>query len=111
LNEDIAGTTCESRTNAVARVTQQLRQDGIVTGWRDELYPIQQRFDDDTPLFLMERSAVSMLGALEYGVHINGLVKSDDDKLQMWLARRSATKSKYPGFLVRFGGLARIRSY
>jgi Domain of unknown function (DUF4743) len=103
LNEDIAGTTCESRTNAVASVTKQLRDDGIVTGWRDELYPIQERFDDDSPVFLMERAAVRILGALEYGVHINGLVQGSDDggTVQMWLARRSATKSEYPGYLVR----------
>jgi Domain of unknown function (DUF4743) len=111
LNEDIAGTTCESRTNAVASVTKQLREDGIVTGWRDELYPIQERFDDDSPLFLMERAAVTILGALEYGVHINGLVKGSDDDggtVQMWLARRSATKSEYPGYLVRSGLVCRF---
>jgi Domain of unknown function (DUF4743) len=111
LNEDIAGTTCESRTNAVASVTKQLRADGIVTGWRDELYPIQERFDDDSPLFLMERAAVTILGALEYGVHINGLVKGSDDDggtVQMWLARRSATKSEYPGYLVRSGLVGRF---
>jgi hypothetical protein len=102
LNEEMAGTTCDSRTKAVASVTRQLREEGIVTGWRDDLYPIQQRFDDTAPIFLMERAAVPILGALEYGVHINGLVETKDGSaVQMWLARRSATKSKYPGFLVR----------
>lgn len=100
LNDKVAGTTLESRTQAVARVTDQLRQDGIVTGWRDELYPIGTGFYDP-PLFLMERAAVPLLGAIEYGVHINGLVRPDVDGVEtkMWMARRSATKSKYPGML------------
>lgn len=100
LNDKVAGKTLESRSQAVARVTEQLRQDGIVKGWRDELYPIGTTFYDP-PLFLMERAAVSLLGAIEYGVHINGLVRPDVDggETKMWMARRSATKSKYPGML------------
>jgi len=99
LNDKVAGRTLESRSQAVARVTEQLRQDGIVTGWRDELYPIGTGFYDP-PLFLMERAAVPLLGAIEYGVHVNGLVRDGDSgATKMWMARRSATKSKYPGML------------
>lgn len=92
-----AGTTFDSRSAAVARVMQQLRDRGIVKGWRDELYPIGVEFYK-SPMFTMERAAVPFIGAVEYGVHVNGLVK-DGDETKMWIARRSKDKSKYPGML------------
>jgi 8-oxo-dGTP pyrophosphatase MutT (NUDIX family) len=97
--------TFDARTEAVASVTHRLRQAGHLPGWRDELYPISQSFYDD-PVFAMERAAVPWLGALEYGVHVNGLVLGDDEsnggataEAQMWMARRSQQKSKFPGML------------
>jgi len=90
--------TVEARTTAVAKVMDQWRQEGIVTGWRDELYSVQSSFYEE-PVFLMERAAVPHLGVLEYGVHMNGIVTNDNGQVQMWMARRSATKSKYPGML------------
>ena len=97
------GTTSEERSSAVAVVMEEMRNRGIVTGWRDELCPVAESFYDE-PVFLMERAAVPVLGVLEYGVHINGLVKQqtssgDKDDVKMWIGRRSATKSKYPGML------------
>lgn len=89
-----AGADCAARTAAVAVVTKQLRDNGVVTGWRDELYPIATCFYAD-PVFHMERAAVPLLGALEYGVHVNG-VQADG---RMWMARRSSTKSKFPSML------------
>lgn len=96
-----AGNTPESRTKAIASVMEELRDSGYITGWRDELYPVASNFDKvATPVFLIERAAASLLGVIEYGVHINGLVMSEDnDEVKMWMARRSATKSKFPGFL------------
>lgn len=93
---DAAGTTCESRTATVEEVMLKLREEGIVTGWRDEHYPIQRGFYEE-PVFNMERAAVPLVGAMEYGVHINGLVIQDDGEVKMWMARRAADKSKYPG--------------
>jgi isopentenyldiphosphate isomerase len=110
LSSKAAGTTVESRTEAIAHVTDKLRQQGVITGWRDELFPVSDNFYSP-PLFLMERAAVNCLGILEYGVHINGLVKADattnsrdstvvlDAPPLMWMARRSQTKSKFPGML------------
>lgn len=96
---DAAGFTPETRTKAVGQVMEQLRRDGVVNGWRDELYPVSETFYS-SPQFLMERAAVSLLGALEYGVHINGLVQETlHDEPKMWIARRSKTKSKFPGML------------
>ena len=64
-----AGTTVEQRTKSVMKVMELLREEGYVTGWRDELYPVAERFDD-APVFLIERAAASLLGVMEYGVHI-----------------------------------------
>lgn len=99
-----AGNTPESRTQAVASVMEELRDSGYITGWRDELYPVSMNFDKvSTPVFLIERAAASLLGVMEYGVHINGIVmsKNDDNKeeVKMWMARRSKTKAKFPGYL------------
>ena len=94
-----AGTTSESRTEAVASVMGALRDADVVTGWRDELYPVSTSFYT-TPNFLVERAAAPLLGCIEYGVHINGVVTDSSTGVEkMWMARRSATKSKYPGML------------
>jgi Domain of unknown function (DUF4743) len=99
------GSTFEERTAAVAAVTGQLKESGHLKGWRDELYPVSQSFYDP-PVFAMERAAVPWLGALEYGVHVNGLVEQDKNDgdggasgPNMWMARRSRQKSKFPGML------------
>ena len=101
---DAAGTTFESRTQAVHAVMKQLRDSGYITGWRDENYPVAERFDEvSKPVFLIERAAASLLGILEYGVHVNGIVIQENSvkqrEIKMWMARRSNTKSKFPGFL------------
>jgi len=105
LSEDASGTTLDSRTQAVALVMEALKEAGVVTGWRDELYPVSDSFYNP-PIFLMERAATDLLGVLSYGVHINGIkqfdVNNDEDDGElplMWMARRSKTKSKYPSML------------
>lgn len=92
---DSAGSTIESRTASVMSVMTNLKSQGIITGWRDELYPLSTGFYNE-PLLFVERAAAPFLGMLQYGVHINGLVKSNDGE-KMWIARRSPTKSQYPG--------------
>lgn len=93
-----AGTTAESRTESVNRIMAKLRDQGIVTGWRDENYPVRKGFNEETQ-FGVERAAASLLGIMEYGVHINGIVTGMDGSPKMWIARRAADKSKYPGML------------
>ena len=96
---EVAGSTFDTRTSAVAEIMEKLRDQGVVTGWRDEQYPVTTSFYDE-PVFAMERSAVPLLGTIEYGVHINGLVRDESDgSVKMWMARRAADKSKYPGML------------
>ena len=100
-DQAIGGTSIQERTDAVMSVMEHLRSQGIITGWRDELYPLSKGFYDE-PVLLVERAAAPFLGMQQYGVHINGIViNKDNDKEEekMWMARRSKTKSKYPGML------------
>ena len=101
-----AGTTVEKRTKSVSKVMESLATSGYISGWRDELYPVSTSFNSQ-PTFLVERAAASLLGVIEYGVHINGLVKNDNGETMMWMARRSSTKSAFPGYLdhIVAGGL------
>lgn len=84
-------------------------------------YSVMARFSDP-PLMCMERAATSkfsscdsgpcviavssqwccftgLFGVKRYGVHINGYTVSDNGDVNMWLARRSATKQTFPGLL------------
>lgn len=94
-----AGDTLEKRTDSVMNVMEYLREKGIIQGWRDELYPLAKGFYDE-PVLLVERAAAPFLGMQQYGVHICGIVRDDKNgEEKMWVARRSKTKSKYPGML------------
>jgi len=99
----------ESRSLAVAPVVQRLAEDGLVTGWRDELYPVCAAFDAPT-LFAIERAASARFGIRSFGVHLVGYVRSDGsgEDMDLWVARRSADKATGPGMKDAFvgGGMA-----
>ena len=85
------------RTAAVAGVLETLMARGDVPGWRGEHYGVGTGFGAP-PLFSMERAAVPLFGVIGYGVHVNGIVRHQDD-LSMWIARRSLSKPTGPGKL------------
>jgi len=81
-----------TRSTAVGVALSSLKDAGIITGWRNELYPVQKSFYDP-PVLLIERAAASFFGIKAYGVHMNGYVKrKSDGELLLWVARRSAKK-------------------
>ncbi len=94
---DASGAPADERTRAVGEVLQSLRDEGVIGGWRDELYPVNRNWSE-RPALLIERAAVPWLGVRGYGVHMNGYV-SGSDGLYMWIARRSLTKPTGPGKL------------
>lgn len=51
-----------------------------------------------TPLFEMARYAAPFWGIRIFGVHLNGLVRREDGRIDMWYARRSENRSA-PGKL------------
>jgi hypothetical protein len=67
-----------------------LRDEGFVTGWRDELYPVAERFGA-TPAFLVERAAAGYFGIKGYGVHVNGYVQMPDGSKKMVRAALALT--------------------
>lgn len=95
-----------SRTAAIDRVARKLAADGELTAWRDERYDIAAEFGAP-PWFELERAAARYFGVQTYAAHVNGLVRRGDD-VEMWIARRSPTKSIDPGRLDNLvgGGIA-----
>ncbi|GAB4816343.1 hypothetical protein N2152v2_003389 [Parachlorella kessleri] len=96
LNDSLA--TQQERTAAVAKVLESLRVEGLITGWRNELYPVVQSFHAE-PVFLVERAAAAHFGIKAYGVHMNGYVTLPDGSQELWVARRSKSKPTWPGKL------------
>lgn len=76
---------------------QKLREDGSLTGWRSESYPVLTGFHSE-PLALVERAAAVHLGIKAYGVHVNGYVRGASG-IELWVARRSKSKPTWPGKL------------
>jgi 8-oxo-dGTP pyrophosphatase MutT (NUDIX family) len=97
-------TNVPARTAALANVTRALANDGAIAGWRDETYAVRSHAHD-APLFHIERAAMRFFGLTSVATHLNGYVRSTDGEMgsapifQMWIARRSATKSIDPGLL------------
>lgn len=99
LSEELDRMDVTERSRSVANVLNGLRNDGIITGWRNELYPVVSSFYEPAVL-LIERAAASFFGIKAYGVHINGFVRlPDSNSIELWVARRSTTKPTWPGRL------------
>jgi hypothetical protein len=86
-----------TRSEAVAEVLATLRAEGLVPGWRSELYPVAQGFYT-APLLQMERAATVLFGTLSYGVNLNGFV-GRGWAMKVWIARRADTKPVDPGMM------------
>ena len=53
---------------------EELRQAGAIEGWRDELYPVTESFNEQ-PLLLVERAAATYLGIkVVFWKHLPGLL-------------------------------------
>ena len=94
-----------SRSRALAPIIRELASRGIITGWRDELYPVQGGLgiagSAGLPLMHIERAAARPFGITSTAVHVNGIVENGPgrDAPSLWIARRSANKSIDPGML------------
>lgn len=94
---DHPDTPLEIRNKALSEVLVQLRESGLVTHWRDELYPVNRSYPEP-PCLLMERAAIPFFGVCGYGVHMNGFVRTHDG-IKMWIGQRSLSKPTGPGKL------------
>ena len=91
-----------------AGIMQKLREDGSLTGWRSESYPVLPAFHSE-PLALVERAAAVHLGIKAYGVHVNGYVRGASG-IELWVARRSRSKPTWPGKLDHIVAGGQVRS-
>lgn len=87
-------------TEKLDQVMMQLRDRGLVEGWRNERVPL--RLGPGRHLEI-ERACMAYLGVETTGVHVNGYFYRPGDRgapeLYVWLARRSWNKPTYPGRL------------
>jgi 8-oxo-dGTP pyrophosphatase MutT (NUDIX family) len=87
-----------TRSEAVDTVMASLRDAGIISGWRNEMYPVLTSFYAQ-PSLLLERAAAPLFGIKAYGIHVNGYIVTEDGTKELWVARRAATKPTWPGRL------------
>jgi len=98
----LGGSTVEDRSKFIEQVTQHWRKQQtfhILSTWRNEPWPI---YDREGQLCLnVERSAAGLFGVNRYGVHMTAYVKnaSSSHGIKIWVPKRAATKSNYPGML------------
>jgi hypothetical protein len=87
----------DARARAVDAALRKLADQGLISGWRGEYYPVGKSFHGPH-LMEMERAAVPFFGVRAYGVHVNGFIR-DGAELHMWIARRSGGKQTFPDML------------
>lgn len=83
-----------ARTEAVGAVLDRLRQDGDFPKALGEDYRVVTRWGED-PLFLIDRSAISVFGLRAFGVHLNGYVRQGGT-IKLWIAQRAADRKVEP---------------
>ncbi|MEY2689067.1 MAG: hypothetical protein RL375_3265 [Pseudomonadota bacterium] len=88
------------RDALLADLNHRLHQAGLVRGWRHETFGLLHK-SGEPPLALIERASARFWGSLTLGAHGNGLATgtAPDAAPQVWLGRRSSTKSTDPGML------------
>jgi len=90
--------TPDARSEAIKPGLLALRDDGTITGWRDEIFPVTMGYGR-APLLRIERAAASLLGVRAYGVHVNGFVTLENGEHELWVGKRAANKQTFPSRL------------
>jgi len=100
--------TLSERSQHLQAALQRARDQGLLSGWRDELFSFwstdcETPRLDLSPLFNVERAGFRFLGMLSHAVHINGFMTDG----RLWCARRALSKATDPGMLdnITAGGL------
>ena len=90
--------TTDKRSEALAPGLRKLSDDGIITGWRNEIFPVTTGYGV-VPSVRIERAAASLLGVRAYGVHVNGYVTLSDGSHELWVGKRASNKQTFPSKL------------
>ncbi len=87
------------RSGFLAQANHDLHAAGLITGWRNETYPLQPVAGGEV-LATLERAAARFWGTLTFGAHCNGyLVDARGRPSHLWIARRALDKATDPGLL------------
>jgi 8-oxo-dGTP pyrophosphatase MutT (NUDIX family) len=87
----------QARDTTLAAINNSLRQQGLVQGWRNELFAVPG-LHSGQHLANVERAASRFWGTLTPAAHLNGYVADTQGRpTHLWLAQRSASKSTDPG--------------
>jgi 8-oxo-dGTP pyrophosphatase MutT (NUDIX family) len=86
----------EARSAALGEVVAHLATAGLVSP-RHEAFDVRAEPDSE-PLARLDRGALSPLGVISQGVHVNGRVRRPDG-LHLWVGWRSKDKNVAPGKL------------
>ena len=86
-----------SRSQAIAPVLVSLHEQGVIDSWVGEAYPVNHEYGQQGVMEI-ERAAAQYFGVQTYGVHINGLVRKQEETY-VWIAERAKDKPYYPGKL------------
>jgi 8-oxo-dGTP pyrophosphatase MutT (NUDIX family) len=94
--------TQEERSERAAATADYWRENKtfkILSGWRNELFPVYGPGNE--LLYNIERSAAALLGVVTYGVHLTAYVKDPDAShgIKLWIPRRAAGKQTFGGML------------
>ena len=90
--------TPDARSEALKPGLLALRDNGTITGWRDEIFPVTMGYGVP-PLLRIERAAASLLGVRAYGVHVNGFVTLPNGEKELWVGKRAKNKQTFPSKL------------
>jgi len=98
----------QDRSKVLHHIAQSLKEQGQITGWRDEAYACWGCLEDPWPyakpeLFRLERAAFRHWGLRSHAAHVHGFTTDG----RMWCARRALNKATDPGLLdnLAAGGL------
>lgn len=97
--------TFEAATEALDRVVRTLVDDGVITRYHGERYPVTPSARERA-LCTLDRAAAPHFGVRAFGQHLNGYVRRRGE-LRVWVARRARDKWNFPGRLDQMvaGGL------
>lgn len=87
------------RAAATAHYWRERQDFQILSGWRDELYPVYGPKNE--VLYSIERSTSPLFGVMTYGVHMTAYVGDAESShgMKIWIPRRAAGKQTYGGML------------
>jgi 8-oxo-dGTP pyrophosphatase MutT (NUDIX family) len=95
----------EARTAALRQVLGELVQEGSVSHFHGEIYPMTPGSREEA-VCVIDRAAAPYFGTRAFGQHVNGFVRGRNG-IKMWVARRALDRRQFPGKLdnMTAGGL------